>query len=437
MKVAKNTLNRNKGLNNLYAVKVNAVLKALFKEHLAFLSLCIYFFFEYVRPQSIYPALQIIPWAQIALITTIIAVFLDRSTRWVSLTINKILILYLTIIIVSVVFAFNPMSSLNNASLIINWVVVYYLVILIVNSEKRMFIFLLAYLLFNFKMSQHGFFSWAKRGFSYENWGLIGAGGYFSNSGEFAIQMLIFGTLSMSFVLALRNKWGRYKKIFFYFMPFSAFMTVMGASSRGAQLALAAIAVLVFVRIRGSVKGLIVLMMLIFTLLSFLSEEQIQRFSDIGDDRTSLQRIAYWKYGFRIMNENPFTGIGYYNWYHYIIVHKPEELGIGIEEPHNIFVKVGVELGYPGLLCYLMLIFHVFKINSGTRCNAKNLNNYFYQYISYGLDAGLVGFIVAGLFVSVTYYPFFWVQMAMSSALYSISCKQIIEKNINSPNELS
>lgn len=51
---------------------------------------------------------------------------------------------------------------------------------------------------------------------------------------------------------------------------------------------------------------------------------------------------------------------------------------------------------------------------------AKARGNEFFYIMAYGLDAGLVGYLVAGFFVTVLYYPFFWVQMAMTVAANSI-----------------
>ena len=42
--------------------------------------------------------------------------------------------------------------------------------------------------------------------------------------------------------------------------------------------------------------------------------------------------------------------------------------------------------------------------------------------MAHGLDAGLVGFLVAGFFVTVLYYPFFWIQMTMTVSLFSVAC---------------
>ena len=71
-------------------------------------------------------------------------------------------------------FADFPMPSWDATSLFLNWFLLYFLMITVINSERRFFIFLLAFLLYNLKMSQHGLWSWASRGFSFTSWGLQG-----------------------------------------------------------------------------------------------------------------------------------------------------------------------------------------------------------------------------------------------------------------------
>jgi hypothetical protein len=66
----------------------------------------------------------------------------------------------------------------------------------------------------------------------------------------------------------------------------------------------------------------------------------------------------------------------------------------------------------------------VFITNARTRALGKRLHNKFLTYMAYGLDAGLVGYLVAGFFVTVLYYPFFWVQMAMTVALHVMATQQ-------------
>lgn len=409
-------------IEDLYAIKIKSIWQAVRQEHISFWALTMYFFFDYVRPQSIYPVLEAVPWGQIALSVTLISVFFDRSVRWVSNTENKLFIIFFLIVILSGFFAFRPSVSWEGNTVILNWFLLYFLVINIINSEKRVLIFILGYLLFSFKMAQHGFFVWAMRDFAFTKWGLIGAGGYFQNSGEYAIQMLIFGGLSAAFVLALRDRWGRYKKWFFYFMPFTGVMTVLGASSRGSQLGLLIIGLLLMFKFKAGFKALIFLILVMVAAYYLLPEEQIQRFSNIGEDSTSLTRFAYWDYGWQVMLDHPILGVGYDNWLSYAHYDIPSGIYDGrIQLPHNIYIEAGAELGFTGLLSFILLIIFAFITNARTRkiisINEKKL----LYLLTYGLDMGLVGYLVAGTFVTVLYYPFFWVQIAMIVAVHNVS----------------
>ena len=53
--------NQEVDIADLYALKAKALWQALRKEHISFWLLCLYFFFEYVRPQSLYPVLDVLP----------------------------------------------------------------------------------------------------------------------------------------------------------------------------------------------------------------------------------------------------------------------------------------------------------------------------------------------------------------------------------------
>lgn len=426
MKLKKKSKETEVSLEDLYAVKIKSIWQAVRQEHISFWALTIYFFFDYVRPQNIYPIIDFVPWGQLSLLTALFAALSDRSVKWVSNVENKHLVFFFIIVVLSSVFAFKPSASWEAKTEIINWILVYFLVINILNTEKRFYIFLLGYMLFSFKMSQHGFTTWARRGFSFTQWGLIGAGGYFQNSGEYAIQMLIFGSMSAAFVLALKEKWGRYKKWFFYFMPFTAVMVVLGASSRGSQLALLVIGLLLMVRVKAGFKVFVTMIVLMALAYFLLPEEQIQRLSNIGDDKNSLTRFAYWAYGWEVIKDHPLLGVGYDNWLSYAYYAVPDGIVFGRTQlPHNIYIEVAAESGLLGLLGYLLLVIYAFIINASTRKMALQIEHKLYYFMTYGLSMGLVGYLVAGTFVTVFYYPFFWVQIALIVTLHNITRNKI------------
>jgi O-antigen ligase len=94
--------------------------------------------------------------------------------------------------------------------------------------------------------------------------------------------------------------------------------------------------------------------------------------------------------------------------------------------PHNIFIEVAAELGYPGLFLFLVLVGTMLYTNFRTRKLAKKLPNggKFAIGISHGLDAGLFGYLAAGFFVTVFYYPFFWISYALTVALHHVITNQ-------------
>jgi len=44
--------------------------------------------------------------------------------------------------------------------------------------------------------------------------------------------------------------------------------------------------------------------------------------------------------------------------------------------------------------------------------------NKFILYMAHGLDGALVGYLVSGFFVTVLYYPYFWINLSMTVALH-------------------
>jgi hypothetical protein len=89
-------------------------------------------------------------------------------------------------------------------------------------------------------------------------------------------------------------------------------------------------------------------------------------------------------------------------------------------------VEAGAELGYLGLMAFVALIFVTLLFNYRTRKLAKRLPRGRFLYnMAHGLDGALIGFLVGGFFVTVLYYPFFWINLAMTVALYNVTSKQV------------
>jgi len=434
MKLPKKSADQsNIDIADYYAVKPGSIWRGLKQENAAFRWVCIYLFFEYVRPQSLYPVIDILPYSQISLLLTCIFAYSDRSIKWVSNYGNTLFILFFIAILLSSVLAFQPSTSFGKIDVIINWIVLYFLFITIVNTEKRFILFLLIFFLVNFKMSQFGFRSFITRG--YTSFGVSGGSGWFEDSGDLGIEMIIFVSLSAAFVLALKGYWGKYKTLFFWLLPLTGLVTIIATTSRGAQLGMLATGIWFILKSPKGIKWLSAIILIGLVIYSIIPERMLDEFGEAGDDRTSQARIALWAFGGDIVRDYPVLGVGYFNWIEYCSFLNPSGIAGTYRSTclvaHNTYVTAAAELGIIGLVIYLVLMLFILKLNARTRTIAKQRNNKFILYTAHGLDGGLIGYTISTIFFTLLFYPLLYVQLAMTVALYEISKKQNKDTNVS------
>jgi len=410
--------------HKLYFIKVKEIFAFMKSEHFSFWMICLYLFFEYARPQAIIPAIDVLPWAQLLILLSLVGAFFDKTVKWVSSSVNVALVLMSAAIFFSIQFAEYPEISKQHYIDFYSWILIYFLIINIVNSRQRYYIFTLIFLICAAKISIGTSKSWALRGFSFSSWGLMGPKGYFQNSGELAILMLTLFPVAFKLYSLIQNCISKLEKFLLMVFWVTPLLTILGASSRGAQLALVFVCALMFRKTIFKIKPLIIGVILFFALFQLLPEEQKDRFRSAGDDRTSQQRLLYWKHGIEIIRENPLLGIGFFNFPKYYEQYYSHDLLMSRPElPHNIFIQVGTDAGVLGLAPFVYVILYCFL--QGKKV-AKLKGNGIERALIVGHSFGILGFVVAGQFVTVTYYPFLWIGLA-----FIVSGSNIISKKVN------
>jgi putative inorganic carbon (hco3(-)) transporter len=350
-------------------------------------------------------------------------VFLLEGNRFRRWTLgDTLLALFSLVILASSAQAYLPSKSFSELSLFFGWVLIYFLITNIVNTEGRFFVFMLLYLLYCVKMTQHGVRGWADAGFAFRDWGVTCAPSWFQNSGECGIQMLMVFSVSLLFAVSLRRYWNpKLFWAFFLILPLGAMITMVASSSRGAIIGLAGVAPWMVLKSRHRVRALAALILLAGTIWVLLPPEQKARFAEMGEDGTSVDRKTYWKDGMQILGDYPVLGIGYKNWLPYYRTYYNNAFG---QLPHNIFIEAGAELGYLGLTAFAALIVGTLVLNYRTRQTAARIpapGGGFLHAMAHGLDAAMIGYLIAGFFVTVLYYPFFWINFSMTVALSCVA----------------
>ncbi len=409
-------------LSRLRALEFKAFWQRTFKQSPAFLFTAAYVFLEYVRPMGIHPVLQVLPWARIALVGAVVACLLEGRSSFSNVRAWGLIGLFTLVIVASSAQAVYPSLSFENLNLWISWLCVIFIISSVADTEERFLLLLAGFLLWNFKMSQHGVRSWAGAGFAFRSWGIAGPPGWFANSGELAIEMCVFFPMVAYLLAGLRPHLSRVKQLVLAGVAASAVVTTVGSSSRGGLLGLAAVALVMLLLSPKRLTGLFYISLASVLAWVLLPSEQKLRFQSAGEDGTSLNRLTYWADGIEIANNYPILGIGYKNW---PIFYKFNFGGNGTL-PHNIFIEAWAELGYLGLGAFLLLIAYVFLENWQTRRitreNGPNPNRFVY-YMAFGLDGAMIGYLVSGFFVTVLFYPFFWVNLAFVIALARVARK--------------
>ena len=140
-------------------------------------------------------------------------------------------------------------------------------------------------------------------------------------------------------------------------------------------------------------------------------------------------RVEIWKRGMGYMISHPITGVGVSAFPvaegQISPLAERQELGIGVKwsAAHNSFVQIGAELGVPGLVAFLLVLFQGFRAarNAGQRVGATRVGRFMVpapppsdeEVLGQAFAASLVGYVFAGFFLSQAYGAFTFAILAM------------------------
>jgi O-antigen ligase len=194
------------------------------------------------------------------------------------------------------------------------------------------------------------------------------------------------------------------------------------SGSRGGFIALSAIAVFIVFRFsaiplrwRLSATALVAIV-LIAAASDHYWEQMGTITSDADYNHTSESgRLQIWNRGIGYMVSNPLLGVGPGNFPVAEGTLSPlaerQQYGVGVRwnAPHNSFVQVGAELGFPGLALYIAVIgcaFVALRHGGG---------------IGPALTASLLGFVVGSFFLSLAYSEMLYTLVALAVGLQKVT----------------
>jgi probable O-glycosylation ligase (exosortase A-associated) len=228
---------------------------------------------------------------------------------------------------------------------------------------------------------------------------------------------------------------GWYKRGF-QFLNIGVIYRALSTYSRGGFLSISAVSAIWFWRSPHKFKTLAAMITAAVLVVPVLPQEFWDRMSTIAapaDERDDSQqsRLHFWQVAIAMANDRPFTGVGHtgypraYNQYDWTEGRFQRNRAV-----HSAWFGVLAELGYPGLLLFLLIVFGSMRACRRVRLAAKR-GEVSEQLGAYAIafETSLVAFMVGGSFVSFHYCEMLWHYFALTIALERVAVREMAEQH--------
>lgn len=390
---------------------------------LSFAALFIFSVILYFRPYELIPALSAYRFmAFYSGVITLSIFFLTQVMLEGNLTARpkevNLALLFGLAALLSIPLAINPAEAWETCiDLLIKVLLIFIVMVNVVRNERRLNLLLLLALAVSAYLSikviqdyQLGVFTLG----NLENNNLRVAGrirGLFENSNDLAMHLVTMTPIAIGLALTMR---GVIRKVVLLAAAALMSIAVILTFSRGGFLGLIASSIVLVIKLgrrhKTATTAAVVFGIILFLVVAPGSYSG--RLSTIFDSTADLtgsssQRTQILKRSVLVALRYPLFGVGIGN-FHYKSV---QEL-----VTHNAYTQVAAEMGIPALIVYIMFLLHPIrrlrKIEQ--QSYSQRHNNKFY-YLSVGLQASLVGYMVSSFFGAVAYqwYVYYLVSYAI------------------------
>jgi putative inorganic carbon (hco3(-)) transporter len=213
-----------------------------------------------------------------------------------------------------------------------------------------------------------------------------------------------------------------------WFCGLSLVLILLGftlASSRGGLIGLC-VAILYMIVFSGrSRRGAILTAVLLLPMMLLSPASPLSRMlhPGYGDFLGEQVRRDFWMAGLDMVRNHAVTGIGLGNF-----TAQSFTISREVEGKHgvacNTFLEVAAEMGIPGFLAYFAILVGALSSAGKLRAEGKRLNEDLLRYAGEGMQAGLLGFSAAAMFVSAEYQKPFWIIVALTATVPTLLRRQ-------------
>jgi len=392
-------------------------------------------FFEYARPGAWVPALHaaklnsLIPLSLLVLVVfgrgfrPFRQIYQDRQVQWLTV--------FLGLILLSIPFAVVTKRATDIFTAALGYYFLFLIIVRVVTSTRRLLgvvAALAAAHLFLIGMTPDIVLNTEVRTY-------IAGGTFLGDGNDFSASLCILIPMTILLALSVKRRW---LSLTAWFAVVVFILAIVGSQSRGATLGLAAVATFLWLFSKRKVASLMGIALAAMIMVFYASDSYFERMSSIRTYQTegSAQgRIMAWKAGTRMALDNPILGVGAGSFaIAFGTTHRPPEI-VGPMPwltAHSSYFLVLGELGFPGIVAFMALVIGGFRSTMTVRqrvvqaqTGSQLPNGLVPSQALYLMSAGMIGFAVAGAFLSAAYYPHIFVLTALLYCARTIALAEL------------
>jgi putative inorganic carbon (HCO3(-)) transporter len=346
--------------------------------------------------------LDAFPVAAIVGGATLIGLFITRDRRQIFITAPMAMLLLFTLwICITYPFSFYPEHSTAMLVRVLKINLMIFVAMVLLYTRKH--IIMLAWILvgsLGFYGVKGGAFTLATGG-SYRVWGP--ADSFIGGNNEIALALIIVIPLIYFLRSLYTQPWVRHALLFAMVLTATA---AIGSQSRGALLAIVAMAVLLWTRVQQKALFGTFIIIVSLSLVSFMPDswhERMGTISEYKEDNSALGRINAWYMAWNLATDRFFGGG--FEIYNGAIFEKYAPDPTDVHAAHSIYFQVLGEHGFIGLTFFLLMWFLTWRWAGWLRVHAKSSpDTEWASVLGSMIQVSLIGYAVGGSFLSLAYF---------------------------------
>jgi O-Antigen ligase len=385
--------------------------------------LLLYLLVEFGRPQDSLPLLGVLQFPMVILLSLGVQVAKSRVPKFTDRT-TKLFVTLLIFMLFHVPFAVNNFWAFHTARAMALTFIGYLGILTFVDSPRAFRTLITAWLAIHVYLATSGLMH-----------GGVGIGGWIGDENDFCLvlNMVLPYAYFMTFC---DDNVG--KKIMHIGMVVLFLAAIMATFSRGGFLGLLAVGLYCWFRSsRKIISGFVIFLFALF-LIYFAPKGYWEEMSTIQKEYsgevvgTGADREYEWEIGQKMFLANPLFGIGQGNFPWEFSNYEGEDTFEGRSRAgraaHSLYYTLLPELGLFGVFLFLGMNYYIYKDLAVVRRLYKEKRKRvdrgearFLFYSACALEASLIGYLVSGYFISVLYYPSFWILMGFAVTLRKVA----------------